>query len=60
MNWMRWTLSALDLSISACTCGNEWNTFDTGRRQPCLHHWKETQCLSCSRWSPHSEWYAHS
>jgi hypothetical protein len=22
----------------------------------CLHQWTETQCLSCSRWSPHSHW----
>jgi hypothetical protein len=41
-----------------CECGYEWNTFDTGGVCPaCLHQWSETQCLSCSRWSPHSEWY---
>src|SRR5690242_20697663 len=41
-----------------CECGNEWNTFDTGGVCPaCLHQWGETQCLSCSRWSRHSEWY---
>ena len=42
-----------------CTCGNERNTFDTGGVCPaCLQQWSETQCLSCSRWSPHSLWYA--
>jgi len=43
-----------------CTCGFEWNTFDTGGVCPrCLQQWTETQCLSCSRWSPHSNWYAY-
>ena len=42
-----------------CECGHSWNTFDTGGVCPaCLHKWTETQCLSCSRWSPHSDWYA--
>jgi hypothetical protein len=41
-----------------CACGFEWNTFDTGGVCPaCLHQWTETQCLSCARWSPHSDWY---
>ena len=36
----------------------EGNTFDTrGVCPACLHQWTETQCLSCSRWSPHSGWY---
>ena len=44
----------------SCSCGNEWNTFDTGGVCPaCLHQWASTQCLSCSRWPPHSGWYAH-
>jgi len=43
-----------------CECGHSWNTFDTGGVCPaCLHQWTETQCLSCSRWSPHSLWYAN-
>jgi hypothetical protein len=42
-----------------CICGNEWNPFDTGGVCPaCLHQWTETQYLSCSQWSPHSDWYA--
>jgi hypothetical protein len=42
-----------------CTCGFEWNTFDTGGVcAACLHQRRETQCLSCSRWSPHSDSYA--
>ena len=42
-----------------CECGHSWNTFDTGGVYPaCLHQWTETQCLSCSRWSLHSHWYA--
>jgi hypothetical protein len=42
----------------SCACGHLWNTFDTGGVCPaCLHQWAETQCRSCSRWSPHSDWY---
>jgi len=42
----------------SCACGCVWNTFDTGGVCPaCLHQWSETQCLSCGRWSPHSDWY---
>jgi hypothetical protein len=43
----------------SCTCGHESNTFETGGVCPaCLQRWTDTQCLSCARWSPHSDWYA--
>jgi hypothetical protein len=43
-----------------CDCGHSWNTFDTGGVCPgCMQQWKETQCLSCHQWSPHSEWYEY-
>ena len=41
-----------------CTCGHSWNTFDTGGKCPACHkQWQDTQCLSCSKWSPHLDWY---
>lgn len=47
--------------VWSCSCGHVWNTFDTGRVCPaCLHHWTSTQCLACTLWSRHSDWYAQS
>ncbi len=41
-----------------CSCGYIWNTFITGGRCPsCGIIWKDTQCLSCRKWSPHIDWY---
>jgi hypothetical protein len=33
--------------------------FDVDARSlpTCLHQWTSTRCLSCARWSPHSDWY---
>ncbi len=42
----------------ACSCGHEWNTFDTGGRCPaCGKTWHDTMCLACARWSKHVDWY---
>ena len=42
----------------SCTCGRVWNTFDTrGVCPKCKTQWKETQCLSCHKWSAHDAWY---
>ena len=42
----------------SCSCGHELNTFDTeGMCPACLQQWTETECLSCARWSFHSDWY---
>ena len=52
-----WSPRAEDLWL--CKCGFMWNTFDTGGVCPaCLKQWAETQCLLCSGWSAHSDWYA--
>jgi hypothetical protein len=44
-----------------CDCRHLWNTFDTGGVCPgCLKQWTMTKCLSCHRWSAHSDWYPKS
>ena len=44
----------------SCACGHEWHTFDTGGVCPsCVRQWPSTQCLSCSGWSAHSDWYVY-
>jgi tetratricopeptide (TPR) repeat protein len=41
-----------------CSCGNQWNTFDTrGRCPACDFQWAETACPVCNELSPHSDWY---
>lgn len=42
-----------------CTdCGHGWNTFETAATCPaCGHTHEKTQCLSCHKSSPHSDWY---
>ena len=45
-------------NVWLCKCGHMWNTFDTGGVCPkCLFRWMDTCCLSCHRWSRHSDWY---
>jgi hypothetical protein len=41
-----------------CSCFHEWHTFDTGGVCPaCGRLWVKTQCLRCTEWSLHVEWY---
>jgi hypothetical protein len=41
-----------------CRCRNVWNTFETGGQCPkCRKVWRDTQCLACSQWSRHHDWY---
>jgi Domain of unknown function (DUF4272) len=42
----------------ACTCGYDWNTFETkGQCPKCKEQWKDTWCPGCGKSSPHSDWY---
>jgi hypothetical protein len=39
-------------------CGHVWNTFETrGECPTCEKRWLQTQCMRCSVWSPHDDWY---
>jgi hypothetical protein len=41
-----------------CTCGHEWNTFDTKGQCPrCDQTWEETTCLACGETATHADWY---
>ena len=41
-----------------CSCGCEWNTFDTAAKCPqCGKQWHHTRCLRCYEWSRHVDWY---
>jgi hypothetical protein len=41
-----------------CICLHIWNTFETrGVCPECGRRWANTQCLSCTQWSPHEDWY---
>ena len=42
----------------ACTCGHQWDTFETGGVCPaCAKQWNTTGCYRCHRSSPHTDWY---
>ena len=45
-----------------CSCGHQWNTFETSGRCPrCGKNWEYTQCIphrgGCPDWSLHIDWY---
>lgn len=45
-------------SLWMCTCGHQWNTFETAACCPaCNQQWEETCCLNCHEWSMHVDWY---
>lgn len=40
------------------SCHHIWNTFATyGQCPQCKKVYKDTQCIACSQWSPHADWY---
>ena len=63
-NWQpsrstRWYCSAMGAPENfSGGCGHGWNTFDTRGLCPgCNYQWRHTWCFSCSRPSPHDDWY---
>jgi hypothetical protein len=48
-------------SLWQCTCGHQWNTFQThGVCPACGKVWKMTACSrydGCGQWSDHEDWY---
>jgi hypothetical protein len=41
-----------------CSCGHEWNTFDTkGKCPACNVQWEDTYCPACGEPSEHETWY---
>lgn len=54
----RWRPRAEDRWACLPACGTIWNTFWTGGVCPgCGCEWKQTQCLSCLKFSAHAAWY---
>ena len=41
-----------------CTCGHEWNTFDTGGVRPAFINGLKLSAYLAADGSPHSDWYA--
>jgi predicted RNA-binding Zn-ribbon protein involved in translation (DUF1610 family) len=42
----------------SCVCLHAWNTFETHGVCPgCGLEWADTQCLRCTEWSRHDDWY---
>jgi hypothetical protein len=53
-----WRPRAEDRWICMPGCDTSWNTFWTAGLCPgCMHRWHNTQCLVCTRISPHRDWY---
>lgn len=41
-----------------CSCGHNWNTFETEGKCPnCKKQWENTVCPCCNQLTPHKDWY---